>query len=90
MSIPCRLEKIGALTDKGLRTQTVEGTCLETPIPGQGFGMIGASLTEGANMRAVLTSPIKRVEWVAPNTCHFYTENSTYKFTRLDTTLSTP
>lgn len=61
-----------------VRTDIVEGTCLNYPIIGESFTMISESLTSGLNIRVIRTSTVKSVT-EQDNSIIFETENSTYQ-----------
>lgn len=44
------------------RTETIEGDAPDMPIIGKPFYVFGKSLTEGANVRVVQTSPVKQID----------------------------
>ena len=77
-----RLNKIIS-THENLRTSEVEGESLALPTIGEGFILIGKSLTEGANARLVVTSEIKEVEQDGIDYV-FKTLNSTYRLEILE------
>jgi hypothetical protein len=61
-----------------VRTDIVEGTCVDYPIIGESFSMVSKSLTFGLDLRIVRTSTVKSIK-EEDNMVIFETENSTYK-----------
>ncbi len=60
-----------------VRTDIVEGTCLNYPIIGESFAMVAESLTFGLDLRIIRTSTVKSIN-KQDKLITFETENSTY------------
>jgi len=60
-----------------VRTDIVEGTCVDYPIIGESFSMVSKSLTFGFDLRIIRTSTVKSIN-KQDKLITFETENSTY------------
>lgn len=61
---------------QNLRTDVIEGACIDLPTVGKGFVLVGEGLEFGN--RLVTTTPVEKVEQME-NEYLFHTRNSTYK-----------
>ena len=68
-----------------LRTNEIEGHTLYLPDVGQGFNLVGESLTPGLSHRMINTTEVKSVESIGQDEYLFKTLNSTYKLKVLGT-----
>jgi len=74
------LTKLNTKTENhNLRTDNVEGIFEDLPAIGQGFLLIGESLTPEKDSRLVTTSIIKEIMIKDKNKMKFQTLNSTYE-----------
>jgi hypothetical protein len=80
----CKLTKISRPdTEGGLRTNEVNGMCMEQPKTGQPFRMTSEPLTEGADIRFIETTRVTdcKVDANNPNIHSFRTQTgSVYQF----------
>lgn len=67
-----------ASNNANLRTPNIEGVTAALPKVGQGFRLVGESLTKGASFRLITTSKVTDVEVINPSEIKFFTENSSY------------
>ena len=68
-----------------LRTDEVEGYCYAEPTEGKRFAMQGPALDPSKDFRAVTTSKVVgRTVWQDEKEIEFATQNSTYRWERLE------
>jgi len=79
-----RLVRLSSTHNK-LRTDKIEGECLELPEVGRSFIMTAPPLDPKAQQREIWTTPVQSVGWLPSRTkAVFQTKNSRYRLEMMD------
>ena len=64
-----------------IRTDIIQGTCLDQPIIGESFAILAESLSFAGGVRLITTSHVQRIDEQEDGSLNIETQNSIYNVT---------